>query len=431
MSSYKVAFGSKAISVSITTEKFMAIISIALICLGVVNPIFSIAAFFINAVYFIFAKSDAIYYQMFFLIPFANIFKYSRSSTSMFTYLTILIVTVMFLKRKKCDLNFIIVFFIFAGYVAVGGNLNYTMILKQISIPLVIYCFFHYCNISFKKLICYLSVSTILSGFFALFRDSIPNLSRYIGKIKAWELESNNYRFTGLYTDPNYFSVVVIICIIGILVLNMNKQINPLSLIMLAPLVLFGSYTISKSFLLMLGVIAVYYIFLFFKSKRYFWGILFSLITAFFAVMIFSGKIQMFSGVMDRFYDSIESGDITTNRTNIWGRYIDYFGENIKCLFFGDGIGVGYLYGGAAAHNSFIDFIYYYGIIGTILFISSCIIATGRKPISGRRIPENYFMWICFLIMQFFLSYVNTFDFSFIICIMVLAYRQRFTNTIE
>ena len=172
----------------------------------------------------------------------------------------------------------------------------------------------------------------------------------------------------------------------------------------------FGAQTLSRSFLVLFVVLTVIFIFDLFLNQKYKTAMVFFtlLIVAF--ILIVNSKITIFQGIIDRFINASE-GDITGNRTNIYSAYIDYFSENPLQLIFGSGVGASYL-GSVAAHNTYIDFLYYYGILGTILFVIVLASILCNVPKTKKNI-SNYIPSVCIAISIFFLSDLIYFDFVF------------------
>ena len=117
----------------------IAIVSAILIVLGTSNIVFTVLAFGLNAFFIVLNNSDETLLQLFFLCPFANIFKISATSSSIFTYLLILWVIKTFIKERYIDKNFIIMWLIYVGYSILGSSLNITLLIKQMVIPVFVF----------------------------------------------------------------------------------------------------------------------------------------------------------------------------------------------------------------------------------------------------------------------------------------------------
>ena len=191
------------------------------------------------------------------------------------------------------------------------------------------------------------------------------------------------------------------------------------ALALFAVLTICGAETGSKSYLLMLcGILGLFTICLF-ATKRYILGVLACAAVAFFCIAIFAGKIELFNNILIR----LQSDNLTTGRADTWDTYIKYIDANWPRWLVGCGVGAGYV-NQIAPHNTYLDFLYYYGIVGTLFWFALCINAVGKK-----QIPNIYIgslSLICLLVMIVFLSSMIFFDFAFTIIFVVYALRTDF-----
>ena len=88
---------------------------------------------------------------------------------------------------------------------------------------------------------------------------------------------------------------------------------------------------------------------------------------------------------------------------------------------FGSGAGAQYL-NDAAAHNTYIDFIYYYGIFGSIIYISVLVCAI--KDVEQKQAKMNLMPIIC--LFGTFLSLSCLMYFDFIFCIIMAVYISKY-----
>ena len=393
-----------------------------LIIMGVMFPIIAIIVFILNAIYFVFSSSEKIFFQLFFLLPFAAIFKLSTSSSSMFTYLELVAVIIFVSRLKKINLTFLILWFIFVIYLIIGCNAQYTVLIKQAIIPLLFYCFFSICRPDIYKFVINYTFSLVLSSFIALFGDRIPNMRDYISYIEAYELNNDVERFSALYYDPNYYSLNLIVIISVLAVLFVYKRITiPKFILSVAIISAFGAQTVSKSFLVMLGVVLVLFVYNLFANGKVVWGIVGLLAIIWIIILLLSGKISIFNNVVERFNQGFQKGDLTTNRVNIWSNYFEYFQANPWKTLFGSGAGAQYL-NDVAAHNTYIDFIYYYGIFGSIIYIS--VLVCSIKDVEQKQAKMNLMPIIS--LFGTFLSLSCLMYFDFIFCIIMAVYISNY-----
>lgn len=397
-----------------------------LVIIGVAVPVMSIVAFVFCAAMLVFTDLERAFCLTFFLVPFATVFKYALGATSLFTYLEILLVLkVIAVNSRGFDKRFLIGFLLFAVYVVVGANLEVTTIIKQLIIPLLIYGFFRSYRSGIKKVLLYFTFGLLLSSTFAQFMDQITNLEKYIILDQAYITGETVDRLSGLYSDPNYYSLALMMAITGLLTLYVNKQMGNLSLVLVVALIAFGAQTVSKSFLLMLSVVLALFVGLLFYRKRYLISLVSLIIIFVLFVAVLSGEIEIFNNIIERLISSgRDTESLTTGRTFLWGRYIEeIFGDNFFITLFGRGISADYPMRAGAAHNTYLDFLYYYGFVGSILFGVVCSLACPKQA-NSKQYNVNMFSWCVLLVMVFFLSYLLFFDFVFMLILAILSFRE-------
>jgi len=331
-------------------------------------------------------------------------------------------------NRKNLDAIFLIFWMIFSAFLLLGSQGNYTVFIKQAMILPLIYLFFSEKRIDVKSFVLNYANGLLLSSIIALFKDVIPNMSNYILDERAYELETSVERFIGLYSDPNYYSLALILALSAIFVLYAYKRIGVSAYIYYGLIAFFGSQTVSKSFFLMFLFLSVVFVFILIKNNKIKTSIVFFLLLCFGAYLVFSGKIPIFENVLERFA-AAKGDDITTGRSGIWTKYSEFLFEKPWRIVFGSGIGTGYL--GAAAHNTYIDFLYYYGILGTVLFLSTLFIALTHCG-SNKKNIANYLPLVCMLICFAFLSNLMYYDFVYtLIFVLFLLFSDLEQNKIN
>ena len=108
----------------------------------------------------------------------------------------------------------------------------------------------------------------------------------------------------------------------------------------------------------------------------------------------------------------MSGGDISTGRFDIWKQYLDYIWNSPTTLLFGDGLGSPY-YLSQGPHNAYIELIFFLGIIGGAIMVSTivCIIGT-RKTVTRRGFIE-YALLLLFFVMIATLGIVTVNDLMF------------------
>lgn len=415
--------------------KKIAIVFIILITIvaGTFNAIFSYIAFALSVITVFFATEEDSLCFLMFIMPFASIFKNSPGAQSFFTYLLLFYVLLGFIKKTKIQFHFILVFLFFLVFLVFQMfiSINILKTIKFVANLLFLYFAINTrTNDDNKKIYLCFILGVALSSLIASL-NVIPNLDSYVG-VKELGYEYDGVaRFSGLYADPNYYSVNVIISSCLIIILSYKKQISEMFAgVLLCLMVVFSIMTFSKSAFLMMLLVLLLFVYSKLRQRKY------VIVVSLFALgivacsILLAGKIEAFNMLFSRFDTSNGISSVTTGRSDLWINYIDFLRDSPKALFLGVGFG-GELIGGMAAHNTYIDLVYYLGIVGTFLFFVLFFLLVDIGNIGIKRNILNYSVLMCVLLMYFFLSELFYFDWAFHIVIAVFVMRTKITHTKE
>ena len=127
-----------------------------------------------------------------------------------------------------------------------------------------------------------------------------------------------------------------------------------------------GFFTFSKSYILLLAIILVAYII---EYSKHPFKILISIAGVLGCLLLveYFSSIQILALIEARFTVAEDANDLTTGRVDLWKMYIEYIFSDIRCFLVGRGFNAAALR--KAAHNTYIDFIYRFGIIGTACWV--------------------------------------------------------------
>lgn len=349
------------------------LITLVLILMGLLSTnIFSIIAFIISLIYFTRAKLIYIYVDLFFLLPFATIFKYSSNSTSFVTLLFIYCVLLIFVRQKqKIKVNkFILIGFSFVYYIfivdALHLSINPTELIKHVIGVLFLYYVLRITDKELlKKIIISFGIGLYISSIIAQFAKYIPKFYIFVRQVGYDTLITN--RFTGLNGDPNYYTICLIIALMGSLALYKEKKgYFILSLIFTS---IFGFQTYSKSFLLVFVLCIVVIIANLLKVKKN-RVLTISLIVIIVGVICLActGYFTPVNLIFNRFMSTTNINELTTGRSYLWISYLNFIFDNISVLLFGTGLSAPLL-NGMGPHNFYIELLYYFGVIGSMIWI--------------------------------------------------------------
>ena len=375
---------------------------IAFVILGTKIELFSVFALALAAVMIIIDDVDNNLYLLLFLMPFAGVFKsLSFSEMSFFTILEIILLfKLLVIKKNAIDISLVFII-IFGSYMLINTN-DIIESLKLIANVLLLLLLSKEINkISFKKSIFILSISIILSSVIAYFFYDFFNISLYVEKIYSY-IDSDLFveRFSGLSADPNYYCVSLVVCLFGLSIYLTEKKVSFLFPILFFILFLFGLQSNSKSFFIMLIIVLIFLCSLLIVKKKIFrFSIIILIIISIFLLSTLN-YIDIFDEILLRFGNGNDLNAITTNRTLYWKLYINYIFNNPMTLLFGDGALADLVYS-TGPHNSYIDLILYFGVIGTSLYILM-IVAIFKENVKLNLYSIIYYIFI--FIMYFFIS---------------------------
>ena len=361
------------------------------------------------------SEEDSVCFMMF-LMPFAGIFKASPGSQSFFTYLLLFYVLWCMFKKHRINTSFLM-YFLFLLVFLVAQMLISVNILR--TIKFVVNILFVYLAVSKnankdnKRIYLWYILGMILSSAVAEF---IPNLNQFKTLSQYYD---NLARFSGLYGDPNYYSINIIISLCLTVILYHKKQLGTVwALLLAAILVTFAIMTYSKSAFLMLLLPLLLLLYSQVRKRKYFVFALSFLAVVILVSRILARQIDAFDAVLSRLFGD-DGGSFLTGRDELWANYIEYFRKSWRTVMVGNGFNAA-LINEYAAHNTYIDLIYYLGLVGTALLAGVFYAIVKPMPNPEKKNFLNYSIWLCLMAMYSFLSELFYYDWAFHIIIAAL-----------
>lgn len=424
---------------------YCALLTIITVVVGTLSPILSLVGFLIGVVSVCLLPDDDVVCYFLLILPFANIFKINPSSSSLFTYLILLLVLVKFERilsyGKIVLLSIGMLFFTIMVQIA-SDSLSVTGTIKFVSyILLITYCIACYDSYTeYAKLFKSFIWGIFLSSVIAYLGASYFNFSSYIIEKSLGYSYGFGYiaRFSALDSDPNYYSINLIIALLLAVILYMNQDSGLVKtliyFLMITPFVIL---TFSKSALLMFVFPVLLLLYVNFKGKRMAPFLIIIPLFLLATYIVISNSSQAKDIILARFSSggARDLSSLTTGRSNIWAIYFDYMLEKPYRIIFGSGIGAKWVEG-HAAHNTFVEALYHIGIIGCIMLLSAYrYILRDIKTYSKKNI-FNFSVLICLFLMYFFLSELFYFDspfqlmLAFVVLKMDLSFKKEDTNEV-
>lgn len=408
-----------------------------LILFGTFRNVFSLAAFLIFGLMLFFCDKETNLLQIFFVLPMANIFKLSQGVQSFFTIIILVYVILHLVLPRRA--TFIVA--LFAVYIVVGqlvaGNFNFFRTIKLVFNFLFLSSILNgEVEVRNKELFLSYIMGNIVASVFGLMDSSIFKIESYIGAKSLGDpgQEEVVYRFTGLYADPNYYAVGIIISLCLIVILFYRSEINLLFFAFsTVPMLYFLIITYSKSALIMLLLPIFMLLYSLHHKRKYFAVILFVLVVITTVILALTGQIDALDIVLERISASetsegMDLNTLTTGRLALWIMYAEHLINNLRVGLFGNGIAAG-LINTRASHNTYLDLFYYLGAFGTaLLFAILTVISKQSRKVLIKRNFMNYSVIICMVIMYFFLSELFYFDPPFHIYLAISVLNMSWTR---
>lgn len=249
----------------------------------------------------------------------------------------------------------------------------------------------------FLELTCFFAAGIILAALSAQQAAAYPNISQYI-KVDSYLTIT---RLSGYYGDPNFYSAHINACLAGIMILlvRAEKKYIRWMLGILAIILLYcGLLSASKSFVVILIVEFLAWIPILFErqNRKVGFQILAGLVLAVLLALSTSAFQSLLAIVDTRFSYASNLSEFTTGRTELWMRYLTEFTQNPALTIFGEGYTDVTLYG-RASHNSIIQGIYQFGVIGfplLLVWLYSVMKAIFEKE-ETRQAEKKYILILC------------------------------------
>lgn len=305
---------------------------------------------------------------MVFFMPFAGIMKLSPTSTSLYTYLMILFAAKKVFDCKAFPSNIMLFLLYLIAIQMIYRSVDILRTVKLISNMLFVSLSFEPSNLNKKKIVMltYL-LGVIISSFFAMVPLPFYDVAKYVGAGAAF---GEVTRFYGMNSDPNFYSVnlILALCILTYL----YKERFLLSGVlggMAAFLIICAIQTYSKSVFIMLLFPFVMFIKANQKTQKYFTQIIAIAAVIIVGFLFLDNSIPALSVIHDRLFNT--DGDLsklTTGRSDIWVKYFQFYVSHPIVTAFGRGLNAP-LISGMGAHCIYIDMPNYIGIIGEVWFI--------------------------------------------------------------
>lgn len=243
---------------------------------------------------------------------------------------------------------------------------------------------------SFSAVSLFFAVGIISAALSAQAVAGYANTAQFI-TVNSW---AHVTRLAGYYGDPNFYSAQIDACMACLLLLLAKEGSVGFRVGTIAALVVLlycGLLAASKSFVIVGACELCIWVLLMLSRKGKKLST-YSLLIAAVGVLLFVLSTSAFQNLLDilgnRFSYSASASQITTGRTDIWANYLNLLTHNPTLALFGEGftsVLLDALYG-RASHNTLIQCVYQFGVIGAPLLIAwvVCLFKSVLSHFSGK-----------------------------------------------
>ena len=370
------------------------------------NTMFMIIFTAIVSIAILFAKAEDKFDYIIFFSTWATMLKFNQESYSVFLLLTAEFCLLSFFDiiryKKRIDsssFSVTLLFFLYVFFTAAFATKSFDQLFGFVLNFLVIaIAFIHINSKKIPHIIWLFSTGLLIQGIvsFLAMNGFLGNLWSYItiyGDDTVYTSTSGLLsRFSGFAGDPNYFAAELLFAISGLLLLYEKQERKFLVLSVIAILLLFGFFTLSKMYLICATITVIIALRTIAKKSAHS-GVFVTL--AFIILILVLWRIygsMLIEGFTIRLEDTSSLNVFTSGRSDIWLNYIDAIFTDPFTLLFGVGYGAGF-HNNRGAHNGYISMLYFFGIIGCLIFISliKCYIKVANKTLSEETAKKKFF----------------------------------------
>ena len=393
-------------------------------------PILILATFIYICLLLLFSKIDNAFYYIAFITSFSGILVYSGK------HLYFVIVALLILRTilsERFPQKTIVYYCFILTYCLAFADHNSEMtfadtigLVLLFAIPVVTY---NFNNINYRKFMFFYIFGFIISTVIGFYVMNIPAMIKLFSYDLFWTSDFIELtRFFGLAFDSNFYAFSNYLIIAYLLFTYEHLTTKRILLIIFLTLV--GLQTVSKSYFIVLIILLLLYLL---KNAKDIKKCIF-LITC----IIFGGIIFVYVSdqlgynvvdlILSRFVKGASFAENTTGRVDIWKKYFEMFRvSGIKELLFGFGINSN---GELAAHNTFIEFLYHFGIVGIVMWIMyflHCFNLTKKdyNLSDNAKVNKTYVVLFTLLLGIFFLS-AYTYESFWISIVIAMLTLKRF-----
>lgn len=381
--------------------------------------------FGIACLFMLFSKDEETIDLLMFLTPFARLLMF-QGKTLYFVMVGLFIFR--FLLQQKVRKETFVFYVVLIMYCFVFCDLESKISFGNVAGLVFLFAIPVICelakDLNYRKLMQHYILGFVLSTVIGFFAMDIPSIARLFEYDVIWTEEKQALtRYCGLAFDSNFYALSNYL-IVAYLLLAF-KKLDKYRALLVVFLIISGLQTVSKSYLLILGLLFVCYLVRTIPNLKQFVGSLVIVVlgAGLFAIISQKAGYNVIELVTDRFVVGGSLADNTTGRTEIWNTYIELFtNAGIKDFMFGYGFNAVVT---RAAHNTFVEFLFFFGVVGCILWSSYFIYCwkVSCNTFKDQKYQSSMVL-LCLILGIFFLSAYTYESFWVGITIAILSFKN-------
>lgn len=353
------------------------------IVLGLNLPVLNLAALAICAWMIVFERGlDHIFDLLYYLLALSSIFRMGLDGFAMFNILTLMVLLRLLLANGftfsvSTMIPIGLILYVLLGFRSANKAELIRFICQTLIASMVLTTPQMRGSFSAKRKNTMMALGIVVSSVVAMMKDYFPALKRYLlvngANIK---LGTQQYydRFMGVEINSNIYTLLISISLSVYAVYLIEKKLTWVDCILILVLLYFGALTVSMSFVVsvaFVGVVAV--LFASMKDIRMLLYAVAMVVLIVAAAFLLFGDSEAMKTILFRIQQDTNAGanlsSVTTGRSDIWMKYIEYLIAHPAQLFFGIGLSAKVPF--RAPHNYYIETVVYLGLVGGLLYLAT------------------------------------------------------------
>lgn len=310
------------------------------------------------SMYLLFCKYVLLLPSMLYFCSFA--FMFQAGDFMLYEFLCIVFMFRVFINEKRNQVFLLLWSIIYFITHIISSSITFSNIIPILYIITLLFACVAYRTELYNTCVIMYLLGVFVTSLLGFLKPFSPYLIELLSEDLAEGMNADFIvRFSGLSYDPNFYTISVIISIMLLLFSRYKK--TWLTLLLALAYICLGAVTYSKSYILSLLVIFLLY-FLDGKSSVSKKVLLFIAFGYLVSTPFFDGIVYVFK---ERFSGNSNFNDLTTGRYDLWVLYWAHIGDTLKTLFLGHGFSS--LQDYKAAHNTYIEILFNFGLIGFLV----------------------------------------------------------------